>query len=209
MGRNLEPKCKQCRREGEKLYLKGEKCLGPKCPVTRRAFPPGQHGPTTRARLTPFGVQLREKQKAKRIYGLMERQFGNYFTKAASRKGDTGVFLKQFLELRLDNVVYRLGFAKSRKQARQLVGHGLITVNGKDVNIPSYQLRPGDVIEIKETKKNAGIFKELKDRLSKHEVPGWLSLDANAMSGKVINRPTAEELDQSFDAKLIVEFYSR
>ncbi|WKZ29227.1 MAG: 30S ribosomal protein S4 [Patescibacteria group bacterium] len=209
MGRNTEPKCKQCRREGEKLYLKGEKCLGPKCPVTRRAFPPGQHGPTSRAKITPFGVQLRQKQKAKRIYGLMEKQFENYFVKAASRKGDTGVFLKQFLEMRFDNIVFRLGFAKSRAQARQMVGHGLLTVNGKSVDIPSYQLRAGDQIAIKENKINKGAFKELKDRLSKHQAPGWLTVDAAAATGKVINRPTAEELEQSFDAKLIVEFYSR
>ncbi len=209
MGRNTEPKCKQCRREGEKLYLKGEKCLGPKCPVTRRAFPPGQHGPTSRAKITPFGVQLRQKQKAKRIYGLMEKQFSNYFAKAASRQGDTGVFLKQFLEMRFDNIVFRLGFAKSRAQARQLVGHGLLTVNGKSVDIPSYQLRAGDQIAIKENKINKGAFKELKDRLSKHQAPGWLTIDAAAATGKVINRPSAEELEQSFDAKLIVEFYSR
>ncbi len=209
MGRNTEPKCKQCRREGEKLYLKGEKCLGPKCPVTRRAFPPGQHGPTSRAKITPFGVQLRQKQKAKRIYGLMEKQFENYFMKAASRQGDTGVFLKQFLEMRFDNIAYRLGFAKSRAQARQMVGHGLLTVNGKSVDIPSYQLRAGDIVAIKENKVHKGAFKELKDRLSKHQAPGWLTIDASAATGKIINRPTAEELEQGFDAKLIVEFYSR
>lgn len=209
MGRNTEPKCKQCRREGEKLYLKGEKCLGPKCPVTRRAFPPGQHGPTSRAKVTPYGVQLRQKQKAKRIYGLMEKQFSNYFAKAASRPGDTGVFLKQFLEMRFDNIVFRLGFAKSRAQARQLVGHGLLAVNGKSVDIPSYQLRAGDIITIKENKVAKGAFKEIKDRLSKHQAPGWLTIDAATATGKVINRPTAEELEQSFDAKLIVEFYSR
>ena len=209
MGRNLEPKCKQCRREGEKLYLKGEKCLGPKCPVVRRAFPPGQHGPTTRARITPFGIQLREKQKAKRIYGMMERQFRNYFEKAASKTGDTGVFLKQYLELRLDNVIYRLGFAKSRKQARQFVGHGLFTVNGKMVDIPSYQLRPGDTVAVKDNKAAKGAFKELKERLAKVEPPGWVTLDKENLTGKLINRPTAAELDQSFDSKLIVEFYSR
>ena len=209
MARNTEPKCKQCRREGEKLYLKGEKCLGPKCPVTRRAFPPGQHGPTSRAKLTPFGVQLREKQKAKRIYGMMERQFEGYFTKAASRQGDTGVFLKQFLEMRLDNSAYRFGFGRSRAQARQLVTHGMFQVNGKDVNIPSYQLRAGDLVTIKANKMKKGAFKELSERLSKHQTPAWLTMDVPAMTGKVINKPTAEELDKSFDAKLIVEFYSR
>ena len=209
MGRNLEPKCKQCRREGEKLYLKGEKCLGPKCPVSRRAFPPGQHGPTNRARVTPFGQQLREKQKAKRIYGLMEKQFRNYFETAATKTGDTGVFLKQYLELRLDNAAYRLGLAKSRKQARQIVGHGLLTVNGKSVDIPSYQLRPGDSITIKDTKKAKKIFTDAAARLAKVQAPAWLSLDAANLTGKVLNRPTAEELDKSFDAKKIVEFYSR
>lgn len=209
MARNTEPKCKQCRREGEKLYLKGEKCLGPKCPVTRRAFPPGQHGPTSRAKITPFGVQLREKQKAKRIYGLMEKQFEGYFSKAAGRSGDTGVFLKQFLEMRLDNSVYRFGFAKSRAQARQLVTHGLFHVNGKSVDIPSYQLRAGDLVTIKESKAKKGAFKELAERLGKHQTPAWLTMDVPNMAGKVINKPTAEELDKSFDAKLIVEFYSR
>lgn len=209
MSRTAEPKCKKCRREGEKLYLKGEKCLGPKCPVVRRAFPPGQHGPTSRKRLTPFGVQLREKQKAKRLYGLMEKQFSSYFKKASGKSGDTGVFLKQFLELRLDNVVYRLGFARSRRQARQLVGHGMFLVNGKSVNIPSYQVRPGDLVSIKESKASKKVFSEMKDRLAKHEVPGWLSLEAKEAKGKVINRPEAEELDKSFDSKLIIEFYSR
>jgi len=209
MSRTAEPKCKKCRREGEKLYLKGEKCLGPKCPVVRRAFPPGQHGPTSRRRLTPFGVQLREKQKAKRLYGLMEKQFSNYFMKASTKSGDTGVFLKQFLELRLDNVVYRLGFAKSRRQARQMVGHGMFLVNGKMVNIPSYQVRPGDLVSVKESKASKKIFTDMKDRLAKHEVPGWLSLEAKEVKGKVISRPEVEELDKSFDSKLIIEFYSR
>ena len=209
MARNTEPKCKQCRREGEKLYLKGDKCLGPKCPVTRRPFPPGQHGPTARIKLTPYGVQLREKQKAKRVYGLMETQFYNYFAKAARIKGNTGTFLKQYLEMRLDNVVFRLGFARSRAQARQQVGHAMYTVNGKRVDIPSYQLRPGDVIAVKANKAAKGPFKEVKDRLAKVQPPGWLSLDAQNITGKVINRPTEEELDKSFDSKLIVEFYSR
>lgn len=209
MARNIEPKCKQCRREGEKLYLKGEKCLGPKCPVTRRPFAPGQHGPTSRTKLTPYGVQLREKQKAKRIYGLMETQFYNYFAKAARIKGNTGTFLRQYLEMRLDNVVYRLGFAKSRAQARQQVTHAMYAVNGKFVNIPSYQLRPGDVVTIKATKAGKGAFKDAKERLAKVQTPGWLTLDVQNMTGKVINRPTEEELDKSFDSKLIVEFYSR
>jgi small subunit ribosomal protein S4 len=209
MGRNIDPKCKQCRREGEKLNLKGDKCLGPKCPITRRPFAPGQHGPTSRTRMTPYGLQLREKQKAKRIYGMLERQFHNYFVKAASKRGDTGVFLKQYLELRLDNVIYRMGFAKSRVQARQMVGHGLFSVNGKKVDIPSYQVRPADLITVSATKTAKKAFAEVKDRLAKHQAPGWLSLDVAGIQGKVLNRPTAEELDKSFNVKQIVEFYSR
>jgi len=209
MSRTAEPKCKKCRREGEKLYLKGEKCLGPKCPVVRRSYAPGQHGPTSRKRLTPFGVQLREKQKAKRLYGLMEKQFSNYFRKASAKSGDTGIFLKQFLELRLDNVIYKLGFARSRRMARQMVGHGMFLLNGKSVNIPSYQVRPGDLISIKETKETKKVFRDLKERLAKHEAPAWLSMDAKDLKGKVLNRPSAEEVEQSFNSKLIIEFYSR
>ncbi len=210
MARTTTPKCKQCRREGEKLYLKGEKCLGPKCPVVRRPFAPGQHGPTSRTRPTPYGIQLREKQKAKRLFGMMEKQFRNFFQKAASKQGDTGVFFKQYLELRLDNVVYRLGFAKSRAMSRQMVGHNMFTVNGKFVNIPSYQLRPGDLIAIKANKTAKGVFKDTKERLAKNDkIPGWLSMDAEKLEGKIINRPSATELEQSFDSKLIVEFYSR
>ena len=209
MARITDAKCKMCRREGAKLYLKGDKCFGSKCPLSRRPFAPGQHGPTSRTRLTPYGIQLREKQKAKRTYGILERQFRNYFLKAVRRQGDTGVFMKQYLELRLDNVVYRLGFAKSRVQARQLVGHGHFNVNGRPVNIPSYELKPGEIITIKDTKLAKGPFKDIKDRLTKHEAPGWLSLDVANLTGKIINRPEASELEQSFDAKLIVEFYSR
>lgn len=209
MSRTAEPKCKKCRREGEKLYLKGEKCLGPKCPVVRRSYAPGQHGPTSRKRLTPFGVQLREKQKAKRLYGLMEKQFSNYFKKASTKPGDTGVFLKQFLELRLDNVVYKLGLAKSRRMARQMISHGMFLVNGKLVNIPSYQVRPGDLLSIKETKDSKKVFTDIKERALKHETPAWLSLDPKEMKGKVLNRPSAEEVEQGFNSKLIIEFYSR
>lgn len=209
MSRTAEPKCKKCRREGEKLYLKGEKCLGPKCPVVRRAYAPGQHGPTSRKRLTPFGVQLREKQKAKRLYGLMEKQFSNYFKKAAVKPGDTGIFLKQFLELRFDNVVYKLGLAKSRRMARQMISHGMFLINGKLVDIPSYQVRPGDLISIKVTKESKKVFNDLKESAKKHETPSWLSMDAKEMKGKVLNRPSAEEVEQGFNSKLIIEFYSR
>src|SRR5512142_663123 len=169
MGRRLEAKCKQCRREGEKLYLKGDKCFTPKCPVTRRGYKPGQHGPTSRTRPTPFGIQLREKQKAKNTYGLMETQFRNYFEKATRKLGNTGSFLVQMLEMRLDNVIYRLGFAKSRSLARQLAGHGHIRVNGKKVTIPSYQTRPGDVITLSGRIAKSKLFAEEAARLEKHQ----------------------------------------
>lgn len=209
MGRRLEPKCKQCRREGEKLYLKGDKCFTPKCPVTRRPFKPGMHGPTSRTRPTPYGIQLREKQKAKNTYGLMERQFHNYFVKATRKTGNTGSFLVQMLELRLDNVVFRLGFGKSRALSRQLVGHGHIRVNGKKITIPSYQVKPGDLITLSSNIDKSKLFSEDTQRLEKHQAPAWLHLDAPAKTGKVLNRPEGDELKQNFDPKLIVEFYSR
>ncbi len=209
MGRRLEPKCKQCRREGSKLYLKSDKCLTAKCPIVRRNFKPGVHGPTSRTRPTPYGLQLREKQKAKELYGLQERQFANYFAKAKKIVGNTASFLVQMLEMRLDNVVYRLGFAKSRAMARQLVNHGLIRVNGKKVTIPSYQTRVGEVITIKEKTLKSKLFENEAARLEKVTPPSWLNLDAKAMTGKVLNKPEGEDLKQSFDPRLIVEFYSR
>jgi small subunit ribosomal protein S4 len=209
MGRRLEPKCKQCRREGEKLYLKGDKCFTPKCPVSRRPFKPGMHGPTSRTRPTPYGIQLREKQKAKNTYGLMERQFHNYFVKATRKTGNTGSFLVQMLELRLDNIVFRLGFGKSRALARQLVGHGHIRVNGKKITIPSYQTKPGDLITLSANIDKSKLFSEDAERLAKHQPPAWLHLEAAKKTGKILNRPEGEELKQNFDPKLIVEFYSR
>ena len=209
MGRRLEAKCKQCRREGEKLYLKGDRCFTPKCAVVRRAFKPGMHGPTSRTRPTPFGIQLREKQKAKNTYGILETQFRNYFEKATRKLGNTGSFLVQMLETRLDNVVYRLGFAKSRALARQLAGHGHIRVNGKKVTIPSYQTKPGDVITLSPRITKSKLFAEEAARLEKHQAPSWLHLEAAALSGKVLSLPQGAELKQNFDPKLIVEFYSR
>ncbi|HTM68256.1 MAG TPA: 30S ribosomal protein S4 [Candidatus Binatia bacterium] len=209
MGRRTEPKCKQCRREGEKLYLKGDKCFTPKCPVSRRPFKPGMHGPTSRTRPTPFGIQLREKQKAKNTYGILETQFRNYFEKATRQVGNTGSFLVQMLEMRLDNVVYRLGLAKSRSSARQFVGHGHIRVNGKKVNIASYQTKPGDVITLTARISKSKLFSEETARLEKYQAPSWLHLDAAALTGKVLAKPQGEELKQNFDPKLIVEFYSR
>ena len=210
MGRKLDSKCKQCRREGEKLYLKGEKCFTPKCPVSRRPYKPGQHGPTSRAKTTPYGAQLREKQKAKNTYGLMETQFSNYYHKAKRLVGNTGEYLAQMLEMRLDNVVYRLGLARSRALARQVVGHGHVRVNGKKVTIPSYQARPGDVVSFSERSAKGKLFTDADvQRLGKHQVPSWLHLDGDAKSGKVLAKPSGAELKQNFDIKPIVEFYSR
>jgi small subunit ribosomal protein S4 len=209
MGRRLEAKCKQCRREGEKLYLKGDRCFTPKCAVSRRPFKPGMHGPTSRTRPTPYGIQLREKQKAKNTYGLMEKQFRNYFVKATRKLGNTSEFLVQSLEMRLDNVVYRLGFAKSRALARQIIGHGHIRVNGRKVSIPSYQAKLGDVITLSPGISKSKLFADEGARLAKHNAPSWLHLEAAALTGKVLTKPKGEELKQNFDPKLIVEFYSR
>lgn len=200
-----ESKCVKCRREGVKLFLKGEKCFTTKCPVARRPFAPGQHGPTARRpKVSVYGSQLREKQKAKRIYGLTEAQFMGYVERANRKVGDTGVMLQQMLETRLDNVVYRLGFAASRFDARQKVSHCHMTVNGKSVNIPSYRVAVGDVIALDATK-----FAAIKERVSKHQAPSWLALDASAMSGKMVAVPGKTDFDTVFDTKMIIEFYSR
>ncbi|MEK9151928.1 MAG: 30S ribosomal protein S4 [Patescibacteria group bacterium] len=209
MARKTGPKCRQCRREGEKLYLKGEKCFTGKCPVVKRGTPPGVHGPTSRNRPTPYGIQLREKQKAKNMYGILEQQFRNYFERATKKVGNTGNFLVQILEMRLDNVVYRLGLAKSRSMARQLVSHGLILVNGKKVDIPSYQVRAGEVVALKPSLMASKLMENTGAALEKHETPVWLSLDAKEKTGKVLGVPAGQDLHQGFDAKLIVEFYSR
>lgn len=209
MARNLKSKCAQCRREGEKLFLKGERCYLTKCAITRRGYPPGMHGPKGKTRLTGYGTQLREKQKAKRIYGLLETQFRNYFEKASKKRGDTSEFLLQLLETRFDNVIYRLGFAKSRQQARQMVGHGLLFVNGKKVNIPSFQVKVGDLISIKPIAASKKIFQNLPQTLAKQEVPAWLALDAVKLEGKIVRKPTKDDLKTQFDLKMIIEFYSR
>lgn len=209
MARSLDPKCKQCRREGIKLFLKGEKCFSAKCPMIKRNYPPGVHGPKGRRRSTEYGTQLREKQKAKKIYGILERQFRNYYLKAIRQKGDTGEIIQQLLETRLDNVIYKAGFAQSRKQARQMVNHGLFLVNDKKVNIPSFQLKPKDEITIKPQKTKAKIFADLDKKLEKYNVPSWLNLDLKAKKIKVLNKPKQEELEQTFNPRLIVEFYSK
>lgn len=202
MSRYLGSKHRLCRRVGERL------CTTDKCPTIRRNYPPGVHGPTGKSRLTSFGIQLREKQKAKWIYGLLERQFRGYFEKAKKIKGDTGHLLGEYLEMRLDNIVYRMGWAKTRRQARQIVKHGLIEVNGKKLDIPSYIAKPNDVIIVKKTAQDKAYFKSILPSLEKHELPSWLS-GQGQLTGKVLNAPPEEELRQNFDAKLIVEFYSR
>lgn len=204
----LEPKCKQCRRAGEKLFLKGDRCFTPKCAITRRNYPPGAHGPKGGPRLSAFGEQLRAKQSAKRSYRLAEKQFANYFEKAFDQEGDTGEILTGMLETRLDNVIYRLGWAKSRNQSRQLVNHGHILVNGHKVNIPSYQVSIGEVIGIREGSKQVPVFKALTTNAPAN-LPSWLSFDKAKLEGKILSRPAAEDLKGKIDAKMIVEFYSR
>jgi len=192
--------------------LKGERCLSPKCAIERRNFPPGQHGQAFRRRqLSDFGVRQREKQKVRRIYGVLEKQFRRYYGIASRTKGQTGATLLQLMERRLDNVVYRLGFADSRKQARQLVRHGHFTVNGRKTNIPSFVVKTGDEIAVREGSRKRTYFKELDASgiLRKKQVPDWLALDAAAMAGRVLRLPERGELDLSINEQLIVEFYSR
>lgn len=199
--------CRKCRREGVKLYLKGDKCYSPKCPVSRRAYPPGQHGQGMQRKLSDYGVQLREKQKMRRIYGVRERQFRNYIAEAIRRPGVTGDILLQLLEMRLDNLVYRLGLASSRAQARQFVSHGHIMVNGKRVNIASYQARVGDAVEVAEgARKIAPLLAAVEGTKG---WPAWVQFDANQMKGTVVSAPVRDEIDTDVQESLIVEFYSR
>lgn len=196
-----------CRREGQKLFLKGERCYSGKCAVDRRTYAPGQHGQNRKGKLSNYGLQLREKQKAKRFYGVLETQFRNYFEKAAKKKGVTGENLLVFLETRLDNVVFRMGFASSRKEARQLVNHNHFTVNGKKVNIPSYQVEAGDVIRVKEKSTSSPKFKEIKDMAI--STPAWIVVDTDKLEGKVLALPRREEIDTPVAEHLIVELYSK
>jgi small subunit ribosomal protein S4 len=212
MARYSGPVCKLCRREGQKLFLKGERCFSPKCALERRAYPPGEHGyeqQFRRKRPSAYGQQLREKQKVRRIYGVMERQFRRYYSEALRRKGITGTNLLVILESRLDNVVYRLGFATSRAQARQLVSHGHFDVNGQRCDVPSALLKEGDVVSIHPTSRQQGYFGQLGEVLAEHAVPGWLSLDAVDGTGRVASLPTREEIDLAVNEQLVVEYYSR
>ncbi len=203
--------CKLCRREEEKLYLKGEKCYTDKCPVSRRAYAPGMHGRRSqfRRKTSDYGLQLREKQKARRIYGMLEAQFRRYFNAAERQSGVTGTNLLRMLEARLDNVVFRLGIGASRNQARQIVLHGHIEVNGRKVNIPSYQIKPGDVVAVRERSRRLVAFKDLPQALEGHAVPDWLEFNAARLSGRVLNMPTREAIDIPLREQLIVEYYSR
>lgn len=208
MARTIEPDCRQCRREGCKLFLKGERCTTKKCAMERRPVIPGQHGNSKRrVAFSEYGTQLREKQKVKRTYGILEKQFREYYEKAKNKEGATGAQMLIAIEQRLDNVVYRMGIGRSRKQARQIVNHGLITVNGKRVDIPSYSIKVGDVVAIKENKQDNEMFKDLKG--SKIVMPKWLEFDTNALSGKILALPTREDIDADIKEQLIVELYSR
>jgi small subunit ribosomal protein S4 len=200
--------CRLCRREGTKLYLKGDRCFSEKCSFVRKGYPPGQHG-KGRIKVSEYGLQLREKQKARRIYGVLERQFRRYFKEADRRKGVTGETLLQILESRLDNIVYRMGFARSRTEARQLILHGHFMVNGRKVNIPSYQTRPGDLISVREKSRTLPIFKEIGEWSAVQGIVDWLDVDQDNWSGKVVRLPSREELDVPIAEHLIVELYSR
>lgn len=209
MGRYTDSVCRQCRREGEKLFLKGDRCYSEKCAVERRPFAPGVHGQGRRQKPSEYGIQLREKQKTKRIYGLMEKQFRNYFKKADRQPGITGENLLVLLERRLDNIVYRLGFAASRKEARQLVTHGHFTVNGHKGTIPSMLLKVGDVVQVRDTSKDSPKFQEIKDQAAYKTPPEWLSVDVENLTGSVVAYPNREQIDTAVNEQLIVELYSR
>jgi small subunit ribosomal protein S4 len=208
MARNLDAKCRQCRREGEKLFLKGEKCFTDKCAIERRNYPPGQHGQKS-GRLSGYGVQLREKQKVRRIYGLLERQFRKVYHAAEQAKGITGESLLQLLESRLDTVAYRMGFGSSRTEARQVVRHNGILVNGKRVSIPSFQCRPGDVIEVAQKAKDQLRIKGAAEAAEGRGFPEWLEVDPKALKGKFKNRPQRSELPSTINESLVVELYSK
>jgi small subunit ribosomal protein S4 len=209
MARYTDANCRLCRRERQKLFLKGTKCFTEKCPVERRAFPPGQHGQSRRTKISEYGVQLREKQKVRRMYGLMETQFRNTFERALKQTGRTGETLVKLLERRLDNVVYRLGFAPSRKAARQLVSHGHFLVNNKPVDIPSYLVRAGDTIRVREKSKQMETIHASMKRMKDTAMLPWLSLDKANLVGTFLNVPERADIPLNADEQLIVELYSK
>jgi small subunit ribosomal protein S4 len=204
-----DARCRLCRREGVKLMLKGERCLTDKCAVERRGYPPGEHGKGRRVKETNYGLQLREKQKARRIYGVLERQFRNYFEKAERGKGVTGETLLQMLEMRVDNILYRLGLAPSRSAGRQIVRHGHVTVNGKKVSIPSYVTRPGDVVAIRPKSKDLTVIAGTLEKRKGQSVPEWLELDSQARSARVLQAPARQAIPVPVTEQLIVELYSK
>lgn len=208
MAKYAGAKCRQCRREGGKLFLKGEKCFTSKCPVENRPFPPGQHG-QKRPRLSDYAMQLREKQKLRRIYGVLERQFRNYYIEAARRAGTTGEILLQLLESRLDNVVYRMGFSSSRAEARQLVRHNGIKVNGRKVNIPSYQLKPGDVVAVSEKARSQLRVQAAMEFAQQRGFADWIEVDPSKLEGVFKSRPERAELSPDINEHLVVELYSK
>lgn len=209
MARYNGPVCKLCRREGEKLFLKGSRCLSAKCSFEKRSYAPGQHGLGRRSKLSEYGVQLRMKQKVKRIYGLLEAQFRTYYEKSSMQKGVTGENLLKMLESRLDNVVYRLGFAPSRKAARQMVLHSHFLVNGKSVNVPSYILRPGDIVSVREKSRKLGIIHETMRRIKDDVLVPWLRLDKAKMEGEFVELPPRQDIPIDVQENLIVELYSK
>ena len=210
MARYIGPVCRLCRREGMKLFLKGERCHSEKCAIEKRNFPPGQHGKDRRPKIVGYGLQLREKQKARRVYGLLERQFRNQFEKASQSKGITGEMLLANLERRLDNVIYRMGFGTSRAQCRQVVRHGHIQVNGRKVNIPSFQVKPNDVVEVREKSKKNSMILAACDATAHAPTPNWLEVDRAALKGRVVGTPRRDELVQiQLNEQLIVELYSK
>ncbi|HHW60686.1 MAG TPA: 30S ribosomal protein S4 [Syntrophomonadaceae bacterium] len=209
MARYTDSVCRQCRREGEKLFLKGDRCYSEKCSVERRAYAPGMHGQRRRGKTSEYGLQLREKQKTRRIYGVLEKQFSNYFDKAERMEGVAGENLLILLERRLDNVVFRLGLASSRAEARQLVNHNHFMINGKKANIPSMLVKAGDVISVKESSMDSPKFQEIKAAGAYKTPPEWLEIDIENLTGRVLSLPTREQIDTQVNEQLIVELYSR
>jgi small subunit ribosomal protein S4 len=209
MARYIGPVCRLCRREGMKLFLKGERCYTEKCAIEKRNLPPGQHGKARKAKLVGYGLQLREKQKVKRIYGVLENQFRRYFETAERTRGITGETLLQLLERRLDNVIYRLGLATSRPQARQLVRHGHFMVNGKKVDVPSYSVKAGDLITVKGASAQAAVLAHAMEEVKGRGIPEWLAFDASNLSGRVMSLPTREQINLPVQEQLIVELYSK
>ena len=209
MARYIGPVCRLCRREGMKLFLKGERCYSEKCAIEKRNVPPGQHGRSRKAKMVGYGVQLREKQKVKRTYGVLENQFRRYFEAADRQKGITGELLLQMLERRMDNVVYRLGFATSRAQARQLVRHGHFTVNGRRVDIPSYAMRQGDTLAVRGTSAQNATIGHAMEEVKGRGIPEWLSFDPGSLSGRIASLPSREQINLPVQEQLIVELYSK